>query len=77
MGLEWTNQTRMMAQSLALLRGFWQISEGHLNLKQFVLYDLGFPSGSSDKEPTCQCRLDNRVVGSVPGLGRSSGGGHW
>ena len=43
----------------------------------FVLYNLGFPSGSSDKEPTCQWRLDNRVVGSVPRLGRSSGGGHW
>ena len=41
MGLEWTNQTRMMAQSLALLRGFWQISEGHLNLKQFVLLRQG------------------------------------
>ena len=43
----------------------------------FVLYDLGFPGRASDKEPICQCRLDNRVVASIPRLGRSSGGGHW
>ena len=35
-----------------------------------------FPSGTSGKEPTCQCRLDVRDTGSIPGLGRSPGGGH-
>ena len=28
------------------------------------------------KEPTCQCRLDTRDTGSIPGSGRSPGGGH-
>ena len=33
---------------------------------------LGFPSGSDGKESTC-----NEVdLGSIPGLGRSPGGGH-
>ena len=31
---------------------------------------LGFPGGTSGKEPTCQCR-DIRDLGSVPGSGRS------
>ena len=35
-----------------------------------------FPSGPSGKEPTCQCRLDVRDAGSIPGSGRSPGGGH-
>ena len=33
-------------------------------------------SSSSSKEPYCQCRLDVREAGSIPGLGRSPGGGH-
>ena len=37
---------------------------------------LGFPGGSSGKEPVCQCRLDIRDMGSIPGSGRSPGGGH-
>ena len=37
---------------------------------------LGFPGGASGKEPACQCRLDEREVGLIPGLGRSRGGGH-
>ena len=36
----------------------------------------GFPGGASGKEPICQCRLDVRDVGSIPGSGRSPGGGH-
>ena len=35
----------------------------------------GFPGGSSGKDPTCQWG-DVRDMGSVPGLGRSPGGGH-
>ena len=34
---------------------------------------LGFPSGTNGKEPTCQCR---KCKSSVPGWGRSPGGGH-
>ena len=36
----------------------------------------GFPGGASGQEPACQGRLDVRVAGSVPGSGRSPGGGH-
>ena len=36
---------------------------------------LGFPGGTSGKEPACQCR-DVRTAGSIPGLGRSPRGGH-
>ena len=35
----------------------------------------GFPGGSSGKEPTRQCRR-HRAAGSIPGAGRSPGGGH-
>ena len=37
---------------------------------------MGFPGGESGKEPICQCRLDIRDVGSIPGLERSPGEGH-
>ena len=33
---------------------------------------MGFPSGASGQEPECQ----RRDAGSVPGLGRSPGGGN-
>ena len=33
---------------------------------------LGFPGGSDDKESTCNVG----DLGSIPGLGRSPGGGH-
>ena len=36
----------------------------------------GFPGGTSGKEPACQCRLDVRDVGLIPGSGRSPRGGH-
>ena len=34
-------------------------------------YSMGFPGGTSGKEPTCQCRLDVRHTGLIPGSGRS------
>ena len=34
-----------------------------------------FPGGASGKDPTCKAG-DTRDVGSNPGLGRSTGGGH-
>ena len=37
---------------------------------------MGFPDGTSGKEPTCQCRLDIRDAGSIPGSGRSPGEGN-
>ena len=36
---------------------------------------LSFPSGARGKEPACQCRRLTEV-GSIPGWGRSPGGGH-
>ena len=38
-------------------------------------YKRGFSCGTSSKEPAFQCRRHKRV-GSVPGSGRSPGGGH-
>ena len=38
---------------------------------------MGFPGGAN-KEPSCQyrrCKRDVRDVGSIPGWGRSPGGG--
>ena len=35
---------------------------------------MGFPGHASGKEPACQCR--RREAGSIPGSGRSPGGGH-
>ena len=35
---------------------------------------MGFPGGTSSKEPACQCRLKD--TGSIPGSGGSLGGGH-
>ena len=42
--------------------------ENYMIVKHFG----GFPGGASGKEPACQCR----VTGSIPGSGRSPGGGH-
>ena len=36
---------------------------------------MGFPGGGSGKEPICIAG-DIRDVGSIPGFGRSLGGGH-
>ena len=34
---------------------------------------MGLPCGTSGKEPACQCRLDVRYAGWIPGLGRAPG----
>ena len=39
-------------------------------------FTRGFPGGSTCKEPACQCRLGIRDAGSIPGSGRSPGGGN-
>ena len=39
------------------------------------MIQLGFPGDASVKEPTCSAG-DVRDVGSIPGYGRSLGGGH-
>ena len=36
---------------------------------------MDFPGSASGKEPPCQCR-DIRDTDSIPGLGRSPGGGN-
>ena len=35
----------------------------------------GFPGGTSDKQPACQCRK-HKETGLIPGSGRSPGGGY-
>ena len=65
-------------------RGAWQATVHGVakswtwlsNYKELHIYPLGFPGGTSGKEPICQFRLDVRDVGSIPGSGRSPGGGH-
>ena len=42
----------------------------------FLLNYRGFPGGTNDKKPSCQCRLDIRDMGSILGLGRSLGDGN-
>ena len=44
------------------------------NLKNitYIYKNMGFPSGSDGKESTCNVE----DLGSIPGLGRSPGGGH-
>ena len=37
---------------------------------------MGFPGGASDKEPSANAG-DARDVDSIPGWGRSPGGGRW
>ena len=37
---------------------------------------LGLPGGAGSKEPACQCRLDVRDLGSIPGSGISFGRRH-
>ena len=34
------------------------------------------PDGASGKVPICQCRLDTKGAGLIPGLGRSPGEGN-
>ena len=37
---------------------------------------MGFPGGTSGKEPTCQCKRLKRDAGLIPRLGRYPRGGH-
>ena len=66
--------------SLYFLLSVWTTSVLLLSsmLQRISLYTnfRGFPGGTSGKEPSCQCRVDLRDVGLIPGSGRSPGGGH-
>ena len=41
-----------------------------------LLFKFPLFGGINGKEPACQSRLDVRDMASIPGLGRSPGGGH-
>ena len=69
------------SQGWGTLEGYrlW-VAHGRTWLKQLSSisskkYMWGFPGGTSDKEPTCQCRR-HRDMGSILGLGRCPGRGH-
>ena len=52
-----------------------QTADGHViltNRSECVPVNSGFPGGSDDKESACNAG----DLGSIPGSGRSSGGGH-
>ena len=56
--------------------GRLNISSLKIGLKETrKLKPLSFPGGASGNEPACQCRR-HRDAGSIPGLGRSPGGGN-
>ena len=46
-----------------------------MHVFKIILNKLGFPDGSVGKEPTCYAG-DTGDVGSIPGSGRSPGGGN-
>ena len=54
------------------LQGLIESRKDSLWKSQVVTVGLGFPSGSDSKESTCNLGDS----GSIPGLGRSPGGGH-
>ena len=60
--------------SFYLLKAFWRVWLYHkmLYLFSFCSIAFGFPGGSDGKESTCNAG----DLGSIPGLGRSPGGGH-
>jgi len=47
-----------------------------LRYRTFSTAQKGFPRGASGKEPACQCGRYQRCAGLIPGLGKSTGGGH-
>ena len=49
-----------------------QFQNIYTNIYMEITYILGFPGGSDCKESTCNAG----DLGSIPGLGRSPGGGH-
>ena len=56
----------------------WQMEGGKVEAVTdflFLTSKKGFPGGFSGKEPTCQYRR-HRDLGSIPGWGRSPGGGN-
>ena len=46
--------------------------ESHPKIRLYICY-MGFPGGSEGKESACNAG----DLGSIPGLGRSPGGGHY
>ena len=46
------------------------------NNNNYLLCATGFPGSTSVKELDYRMQVDVRDVGSIPGSGRSSGGGH-
>ena len=54
------------------LTHFWIYSEILKQILELLCAILGFPGGSDDKESACSAG----DLGSIPGLGRTSGGGH-
>ena len=60
--------------SFYLLKAFWRVWLYHkmLYLFSFCSIAFGFPGGSDGKESTCNAG----DLGSIPGLGRSPGGGN-
>ena len=74
-----SNSITLANESLTWYRFLAYIIAQHfrtLASKNSVWAYKGFPGGSSGKEAACQCRLEVTDMGSIPGLGRSPGGGH-
>ena len=60
-------------------RGAWQatvhgVTKSWTLLSDFHFIQRGFPSGTNGKEPACNAVV--RDTGSIPGFGRSPGGGY-
>ena len=53
----------------------WEGCDQDSNIYHPFMDFMGSPGGISDKEPICQCKLDLRNVGLIPGLRRSPVGG--
>ena len=60
------------SQSFVEKRSQWDVTV--ILYIEYIYTYLGFPGGTSGKEPACQCRRHRRR-GLISGLGRSSGGG--
>ena len=55
---------------------FWKIVfSNSFQINCWLVSLLGFPVGTGGKEPSCQCRLDVRNTGLIPGSRRSPGWG--
>ena len=60
------------SQSFVEKRSQWDVTV--ILYIEYIYTYMGFPGGTSGKEPACQCRRHRRR-GLISGLGRSSGGG--